>query len=177
MSRVLLVGEAPNCEVVAEHPGLVLRPDSSGKMHSANRLLKFTGWSQEDYLRIFVRRNVLDFVPPKGIRGRTFPTEKARFGVTRLLREVEDSRTLDDGSRVISAMVVLGRRAASAFEWWTNGEKLDYLQWGRVVLTPRSTISAAIVPHPSGVCRWWNEEKNRKEAREFFSILYNGVNR
>lgn len=34
-----------------------------------------------------------------------------------------------------------------------------------------SWIPAAVVPHPSGINPWWNDEQNRSHARGFFSQL------
>lgn len=88
--------------------------------------------------------NLLPSFPGKRGKGDAFPMGPAR----------EAAQREAIGGRVV---VLLGRKVAEAF----GLKGLPYLQWcrhrgGRVV----------VVPHPSGVNRWWNEAANVAAARE-----------
>lgn len=167
MSRpILLLGEASNA-ATATHPRLWLMPDKSEILHSANRLLDYTGYDLDTYLRTFDRDNLIHQSPPRQARGRSFSAATARRAARRIF---------DHGDRW-RGIVMLGKRVASAFSWVGDDDaiisnsRLPLLCWHRVVELSRpspSTIPAAIIPHPSGVNRWWNVPENRRDARQFF---------
>lgn len=151
---VLLVGEAPNPATVGR-PALWLRPDSSGKRHSANLLLGYTGWTWDEYMRIFERTN-LSPIPamPKA-------TCKARA-----------KELLELAARQRQVVLVLGRRAAPFF---SLGGQPYFSQVHFPGLERSEPVPCFLVPHPSGRNLWWNEQENRDYARSFFTKLKGAV--
>lgn len=183
MSRlpILLLGEAPN-EATAGRPRAWLLPDRSRARHAANNLLRHSGWSLTDYLRVFQRRdNLVHECPPRAEKGYTWHAQEGRRNVPRIIRK----HGLLGEDRV-SRMVILGRRVASCFEWegFHTGapmakSKVPLLEW-HVVRAPHldragDFIEAAILPHPSGVNTWWNLPENREAARAFLAELREDV--
>ncbi len=160
----LLLGEAPNA-ATQHHPRLWLLPDGSGIPHSANRLLEYTGYDLETYLTTFDRDNLLHHLPRRDGKGRGFPIVAARRGARRIF----------DGGDRHRGILVLGKRVARAFRWLDSDlgslplAGVDYLTWF-CVEDPRGLggIPAVVVPHPSGINRWWNDAGNRAMARGFF---------
>lgn len=170
----LLVGEAPNA--ATEHrPELWLLPDDSGVSHAANRLREFSGYSHRTYRGLFERDNLLHALPPRQAKGRAFPVDLARAQSARVVRRAAEKH---------QAIVVLGRRAARAFQWYFRypegriravTEPMP-LQFGLVAEWDTAgflggAVRGAMVPHPSAVNRWWNEARNRDAARRFFDAL------
>ena len=164
-SKVLLLGESPAAGTEGRSETW-LAPGSSP---SADRLLKFTGYSADTYLDMFDRDNLLHYLPRRSGKGREFTYKIARRQVNRLFGEY-----WCPGQRI----VMLGRRVASAFDWYRwdrvvgpiSQSKLEYLKWYRIE-NRGMLIWAAVVPHPSGVNRWWNDANNRRRARKFFREL------
>lgn len=60
-------------------------------------------------------------------------------------------------------VILLGRRVAAAFSL----AHLDVLRWYGPATTRLAARSLAIVPHPSGRNRWWNDPANRIQAERF----------
>ena len=146
--KILLVGEAPG-KKVEQHPNLWLRPDSSGKNHSANRLLSFTGWTVKQYLEIFDRTNFYETAQNNKLNGNTFPMPRHFDRAEQLLNRMD--------TKCCGRAVLLGRRVTKAF-----GMKPEWFKWvGGIVA----------IPHPSGRNRWWNNKGNRREAKKFFKKL------
>lgn len=90
--------------------------------------------------------NLLGYWPgpsPSG-KGSAFPLDEAR--------RAAETLPLADGS------LLCGRRVAQAY----GLARVPFLEWidarGRRV---------AVIPHPSGVSRWWNDPENVRRARIF----------
>lgn len=166
VSKVLLLGESPAAGTQHD-PESWLAPGSSP---SADRLLKFTGYDVDTYMDTFDRDNLLHHLPNRSGKGRSFPLSRAKRQVDRIL-----GKMWAPSARV----VMLGRRVATAFEWWEwdrriglmPHSKVRYLTWYRIMGKHGRVIWAAVVPHPSGVNRWWNDANNRRRARKFFQGL------
>jgi len=157
--KVLLVGEAPN-EATAMKPHAWLSPDKSGIRHSANRLLEYMGFSFRDYLVAFDRANLLHYPQPREAKGRGFIREEARLNAERLKRAVDPDRHV--------GVILLGTRVARAWGLTENPHR-RYFYWHVWNLTcPTGQVLVAVVPHPSGANRWWNDPANREDARRFF---------
>jgi hypothetical protein len=150
MGRVILIGEAPN-RATEHQPRLWLRPDSSGICHSANRLLKFTGWSQSQYLEVFARTNLITRAVDK------WPAAEARAAAANLIPSV--ARVILLGSRVATAF----RHKAEPLVWTLN----SWTEWPG----QSGSFWSAKVPHPSGRNLWWNSGDNRARALQFFDDL------
>lgn len=136
-----LVGEAPHPTMDAADACLM--PDDSTVMHTANLLLRLTGWTAETYLRVFAKRVYL--------------WQHARriwlgYGAERAVTIGEEAKR--DGS---SGVILLGEAVSQAFG-------LQYeppLQWiGRY----------AVMPHPSA-CRFWKTPEAPEVGRAFFASL------
>lgn len=169
--RFLLVGEAPNL-AVESRPELWLCPDRSGIRHSANRLLEYSHLGHQAFHSCFDRTNLLHRAQPRVGCGRAFPLKEARAAA--------DSLVVSAIEKGYLGIVVLGRRAATAFMWiaGTPAPGPDYLKWGLASGMPVDStrllplsIAVVVVPHPSGINQWWNSERNRKLAARFFQRI------
>lgn len=148
--RLLLVGEAPS------RTGDPTKP-LTGRV--GRRLAALAGLSTFQYLRRTERMNLLDRWPGSAGKGSAFPLVEARSAAWKKLSAFVGRR-----------VVLVGRRVADALD-------LDdpYLgPWRCVVLDdggnspPASrAFLCAVIPHPSGVNRWWNDPKNTRSARAF----------
>jgi hypothetical protein len=82
-------------------------------------------------------------------KGDAFPLERAARAAARL--------ELGDGP-----VILLGKGVAGAF-----GARADFFEWFEL-----RGRRAVVIPHPSGVSRWWNEPANRRRASRFIrSVL------
>lgn len=144
MMRALLVGEAPGKKADPSRPligGLV------GK-----RLMDLLGFNLGLYVRRVDRVNVLDYFPGRTGKGDSFPMAEARQAADRLKTALFCSK---------DRVVLLGRRVAAAFK-----VKAEYLEWVEV-----GNTKVAVLPHPSGINRWWNDPVNKSRATRFMREL------
>lgn len=81
--------------------------------------------------------------------GDVFPLSIGRLAAMR------ERQTWPKGGEVI----LLGRNVAKAF-------MLDDMRFGETRVVDESLVT--LLPHPSGVSRWWNDEANRLAARAAF---------
>lgn len=133
------------CNPRSSDPDLALWPDPPGC--SGHRLWQLlhgrTGATQEDYCRTFDRRNLL--------RGRWWSPGVAREFAPRFIAGVTGREVL-----------VLG------------GEVRDALGLPRLLVHPQELhgVTWRQLPHPSGRCRWYNDEDNRLTAALLLESLY-----
>lgn len=108
-------------------------------------------------LRQFSRVNVLDFYPGRDGKGALFPDRDAVKGAIYLERHVSKQRP----------MIFMGTRVAWAFGLLRREYRFcEWRQWrGRQV---------AVIPHPSGIVRWWNDPANRERAAAFLDDALTG---
>lgn len=136
--RLLVVAQAPSAR---SDPGEPL----SGA--SGRRLAALMGVPHEAFLAGSERANLLDAFPGKAGKGDRFPMSAARLASYGLVGAFAGRRVILVGSG--TATVFLGPR------WpllaWFNG----------------FSARVAVVPHPSGVNRWWNDPANEEAARRF----------
>lgn len=164
---ILLLGESPNRATVGR-PHLWLLPDSSGKPHSANRLLGYTGWSTSEYLSLVGRDNLLHHHPGGSGKGANWDAAGARERVPVVLDSLFKKKQI---------LLILGWRVAMSFNWYNDvfhrvcKSKLSYLYWEYVGEKGKVMVPTAVVPHPSGINQWWNSKENRDQALRFFSTL------
>lgn len=139
--RVVLVGQAP-----ARRTSLTLR-GRTGK-----KLVELMMINERLYLKAFERKNVLARYPGRSARGEgdLFPMAIARKRARRIRKRIR--------RRIV---VFVGRRVARAFRF-----EAPFLQWRAF-----EGGMAAVVPHPSGVNRWWNSDENRRAASAFLSTV------
>ena len=154
-AKVIVIGQSPS------------RNGSGGPLEGAcgRRLAEAAGISMSTYLSRTTRMNLLDEWP-----GPSFPQHRAREAAREMYID------LTGGRRVI----FLGLQVSAAF-----GVIMPILEWKRVTFwvergvvmaTPAepwrsNAVECAIVPHPSGLNRWWNDEANRRAAARFLKVL------
>lgn len=121
-------------------------------------------WLEGNHPRLFDfvmdarHANLLNEWPGHARRGSAFPMDEGRAAAERF-EEVLD---------IVKPELVLltGRRVAAAFGLHMHHRGQDYFE-ACTVHERRATV----VPHPSGVNRWWNELINRERARDFLEEL------
>jgi len=137
--RPLVIGEAPN------RTGMLNRP-IDGRCGSI--LAALGGVDITEFLRLFARANVLDAWPgPGASKGAQFPMVEARRGAERLATKFVRGRLV----------ILLGHRTAAAF-----GVRDVYFAKRRI-----GAADVVVMPHPSGINRWYNDPTNVARARRF----------
>lgn len=148
--RTILMGEAPG-------QGFDGKPPFSSR--SGDRLRQLLG--VEDLTEVFEVRNILARWPGKGkSKGAAFPLVIARARADEFMQKLygkPDRRIIFVGGRVAKAFRTRG--TVPMMEWTTfwRGSTMSWCQ----------NHHFAILPHPSGVNRWWNEPENVELARQF----------
>lgn len=126
-------------------------PFSSGR--GARLLEDLTGVPIADLQQRWEFRNLLTYWPgraPTG--GDLFPLREAR---TAAFLRMSDWRQDD-------RIVFCGRRVAEAFDF-----DAPWFRWERFGM-----VNAAVMPHPSGLSRVWNDPAQRAGARWFLQRLW-----
>jgi uracil-DNA glycosylase len=141
MARPLIVGEAPARTTVGA-------PAFTGP--AGRRIAALAG--VDDLRDAFDAVNLLDRWPGRQGKGAAFPPAQGRDAARALLERVGRRRPL----------VLAGRRVAAAF----GLRALPYLERGDLAGRP-----VWVLPHPSGVCRWWNDPANRDRAAALLRAL------
>jgi len=149
--RLILIGEAPG-------PGKK-GPTLQGR--AGKRLAGFVGITLDDLVRQADLLNLLDEYP-----GPTFPKARGRSAAAMLSPTLADQRVIALGQNVAHCLGLIPERDRFPILLWTP---LDL--WGGKNLRCR----AAVVPHPSGLNRWYNVSANRDLVREFLCEAF-GVN-
>ncbi len=152
MSRVkpLIIGEAPGKHGDASKP-------VEGRIGA--RLAACFGLTLEEFLEAFDRVNLLQGQPQDSGRGTNFNVKEAG----RVARSWEQSDFIDERPLVL----LLGKRVAAAFKF-TNAE-----YFVKVKIAGATTY---VVPHPSGVSRWWNELENELTMIRFMHQIVKEIN-
>ena len=149
MGKMIFVGQAPSCETDE-------RPAFTGRC--GRFLAEMLGLPQEEMLRRFLFINLLPRFPGKAKGGDAFPMDQARVYAEALASFFSRK----------NSVVLLGRNVAKAF----NLGSLDLLSWHHPVQTHGART--AMVPHPSGINRWYNDEANREKATWFLRSIEKG---
>ncbi len=151
--RIQFVGQAPSQETEG-------KPPFTGKCGKflAEVLL---GTTQEQMLKDHDFINVLDYWPGKGLGGDKFPMDKAQAEAQKKLDILRNKRVV----------ILLGNNVARAF----GAKSFSYLSWYEIrnpqnsndVIVPRM----AVIPHPSGINRYWNRPENRTVVAKFLKYI------
>lgn len=137
---VLLVGESNPYSRVEDHALLPYPVNASG-----DRLRRILGMDEDEYLRAFVRRNLL--VGPSAER---WGIVRARYRAQELLAQFKPNAVVALGRRVVGALAdVLDVPVPSAFYQVVAHQSAVESDVGRVRLLA--------LPHPSRRSRVWNE--------------------
>lgn len=142
--KPILIGEAPSKNEVTETP-------LEGRI--GKRLARLCGLSLAEYLEHFERINLLHTRQDTRERGFEFDHAAAARAAHELWMHV-----ISPGRVVL----LLGKRVARAFD-----EQKDYFEEHRTV----QGIRFFVLPHPSGVNHWWNDEANYRKAAEFMQWI------
>lgn len=161
----LLVGEAPAPDASRAHLEVMLAlkaarsPLANGKVAIARDL----AWLHTNARGLFgfVERtrhvNVLEEWPGAGRKGSKFPLTDARHAAAALLDELAD-----DPPRVV---LLAGARVAHSF----NLRPGRWSYFSTAMRSPETEF--VVVPHPSGVNRWWNQRLNAASAAAYLERL------
>lgn len=142
--KLLLIGQAPN---------RVGDPSKPLEGRIAVLLSRLAGVPAEEYLDKTERINLLCLWPgsaPHG-KGDAFPRTLAEISARSLQPALRGRKIIFVGKAVAKTFHVKD----TPYCTWQVHHGLDY--------------SYAILPHPSGIVRWWNSKKNRKNASAFLS--------
>jgi hypothetical protein len=139
--RLLIVGEAPSSS-----RGEAL----SGR--SGQRLAELMGLTLPEYLAAFERVNLLDDCQERFGKGMAFPLLPAM------------GRAFELQAGPWTHYLLCGKRVGAAFGF--DPVRVRYLRWylhaGR---------RYGIIPHPSGIVRWYNDPANLARARRWLRRL------
>lgn len=132
--------------IVGESPSMRTSRPFAGA--SGIRLAQLAGVSLDDLRARYRLVNLLGYWPgpePSG-KGSRFPIDEAR----------DRAATI----RLAPGSLLCGRRVARAFGLGS----VTFFEW---TATGGAATPVAVIPHPSGISRWWNEPSHVDEAREF----------
>lgn len=110
---------------------------------SGGRLMRILGLSFHDYMRNNDRVNLCHDA---------WDDAEARAHAVKILEERPHG----------SGIVLLGRKAERAFGWVYPRYEVRLIEPG---------FHALALPHPSGLCRDWNDQENERRAREAYAAL------
>lgn len=145
---IVLVGQAPS---MSGDPRRPLEGASGRKMAS------LLGMTFDEYLRNTHRVNIFKNHQGRLAKGDKFPLDRAKKKTMRL--------QVPAGAAVV---LLLGKNVAAAFGI-RNAQFFDQrYMWPR---NSSRIIEVRVVPHPSGVSRWWNEPENRRTAARRFAEI------
>ena len=148
--RALFIGQAPSKETDGLEPFV----GRCGKFLAA-----LMGLTHEEMLEQHDFINIFDSWPGAGTGGDLFSINEAKRKACELL-------PLLNGRLVI----FLGSNVAHAFEL----NKFSFFRFYQLLALSQgssTTAAVAVVPHPSGVNRWYNDHNNREAASRFLLSL------
>ncbi len=177
MRAYLLVGEAPAQDHGRKNLEMVLACKSVRRVPSTMRSIEWLG-AAHGWLVNFVfattHVNLLPTYPGAGSHGSEFPIGRARCLAELLkvrLREPSIASAFgpmhEFSGRFFWAptkVLLAGKRVARAFRLGSP----TYFEETRV---EGIDVPVVVVPHPSGVNRWWNDRGNAADARKFLERL------
>lgn len=144
--KPLIIGEAPSKNEVTPRP-------LEGRV--GKRLAALCGLTLDEYLKHFDRVNLLDVRQDTKEKGFEFDHKLARVKAEYMLEfDIEPNRIV----------LLLGWRVAKAFN-------LDHLGYFEEQRHPDSSAEFRVLPHPSGVNRWWNDIRHLMDAEVFMKTI------
>ncbi len=156
----LLLAEAPDANAILK-PELWMLPDETDRPTAANRLLRYTGYDLDTYLRLFSRASLLH-------RHRNRSYIKAR----------NSCDSIFEYSQSWNGVIILSRKLGQLFTWHSpelvplQKVRLTFLEWNYIVSSNSrdlaNRIPAAVVPNPGHANIWWKNGQNRADALAFF---------
>jgi len=140
--KPLIVGEAPSKNEVTERP-------IEGRI--GVRLASMAGLTLPEFLATFDRVNLLHVRQDTVTHGFTFDYVAATQSAALIKRTFQPNQIV----------LLLGRRAA-----WTFGLGGEYFIQHAI-----HGAEVRIVPHPSGINRWWNSPENVRQMNTFMKTI------
>ena len=143
--------------IVGEAPGKGGDPTKPIEGRIGARLADCCDLTMAEFLATFDRVNLLQVQPQDGGKGATFNVQEARRVAYSMTQHSDWPGRL---------ALILGKRAGAAFGF----VQVDYFQkmalYGAIVY---------VVPHPSGLNRWWNDPENELQMMRFMRELIEGL--
>lgn len=162
-NKIVIVGQQPQSNdpedpLSCDHP-----------MWSGYRLMQMAGLTPEEYRRIFYRIN-LNYLPDKTFKVST-PQKNRAAMIWKTLHPTDTLIIL--GTAVLKAFKGFVddlppceiREVVGPFVYLPEADDMVRMQLHRVVL----------IPHPSGLNRWYNDPNNTKRAAETLRRLAGGM--
>ncbi len=143
MRKPLIVGEAPSKNEVTERP-------IEGRI--GRRLARCCGLTLEEFIERFDRVNLLHVRQDTKEKGFEFDRYAG----------IAAARTLFNAFYPGQRVLLLGHRVRDSFGV-VNKEYFEEFYLG--------SAKAYVLPHPSGVNRWWNDVENEKRMYDFMQWL------
>lgn len=143
--KPLIVGEAPSKNELPERP-------IEGRIGA--RLAVCCGLPYDEFLERFERVNLLRVRQDTKEKGFEFDAAAAAHVAWQMAAPLSTQFAFHEGRTVL----LLGKRVAAAF-----GADTRYFERQRI----GTRAEVYVLPHPSGVNRWWNDEANQRRMVEF----------
>ncbi len=163
MRKTLIVGQAPGKDTVG-------KPAFSGK--SGPKFAKLLGIDHDRLWDEFEVVNLVDRYPGSAAKGDNFPMDEAREKVARLRAAGLPERVILVGKNVARAF---GLHKPMPTPFGPYAHVLKFFEWYDDPDDERTDTQYpprfCIVPHPSGVSRFWNDPDNVRAAKEFMSTI------
>lgn len=148
--------------MVGQAPAREGDPSKQLTGRAGRRIADLAGISLKAYLRRTERINVLDHWPGRSGKGDAFPTRDAQQAAALKAHLLQGRTVIFMGMATAAAFCAFGIKDGVLLQW-RRCEHLD--------------CDYAVVPHPSGIVRWWNSEDNKRRAAEFLSSALGGGER
>lgn len=145
MKSILIIGQGPSKSGEG-------RPPLEGQFGSGKKLAELSGVTIEKMHELADCVNLLDSWHGSNGKGDHFPMKLAR----------EKAPAVQKLWQNYERVVLLGSNVAEAFRF-----ESEPLTWQKM-----EDCSVAIMPHPSGVNRWWNDEQNKADAAAFLRSVF-----
>lgn len=147
-TRLLIVGQAHG-------PGLENMPPWT-HTYSGRRLAKLLDVDPARLSDLVDTETILERCLPE--HGLVRVTPAAIAGARRILDRHDNRRIVACGPTVAGALMGIDE---------ANARRLVRLRWHETHLVDRSMRALAVMPHPSGANRWWNDAANYTSAQRF----------
>jgi uracil-DNA glycosylase len=144
--KPLIIGEAPSKNEVTEHP-------IEGR--AGKRLAALAGLPLSEFLAHFNRVNLLHVRQDTAEHGFQFDRLAAYRSAQRLIPAFQEDEQI---------ILMLGKRVADAF----GITCIEYFVERRFRNVPGEF---RVLPHPSGINRWWNDPHNVLLAKQFMQNI------
>lgn len=161
LRKVVIVGQAPSKKGAA-----IQRAAIGGPV--GDKLMLLAGRNLRGYVREFRRLNLLQDYPGRDAGTDSFPLSEARRAWSFLAPNLNNRRVVFLGNKVAD-IAVPGWRAhgvcvASSF----YDETII-----RLCVVNRRFMRYFVLPHPSGLNRWWNDPNRLRMAADAFRCFIN----